>query len=124
MSVEEERLALSLRIGRALALLRQSRGEERRTIADAGGREALGPGSSFAEALSWLRVFFGLSPGELAEIAGLSASTIRALEGGRRSPRRDTCYLIARRLQTLFNQELICAGHRGVRAFWDPPRTP
>jgi len=37
MSVEEERLALSHRIGRALALLRQSRGEERRTIADAVG---------------------------------------------------------------------------------------
>jgi DNA-binding XRE family transcriptional regulator len=87
-----------------------------------GEGQPVGGFTSFAEALSWLRDFFGLSPGELAEIAGLSAKTIRALEGGRRRPQRDTCYLIARRLQTPFNQNLICAGHRGICALWEPPR--
>lgn len=80
------------------------------------------PVASFGESLFWLRVFFGLSSDELADIAGLSPATIRAHEPGGRTPRSDTSYLIARNLQTPFNQRLICAGHFGVRAFWSPPR--
>jgi hypothetical protein len=77
---------------------------------------------SFAEALGWLRRFFGLSHEELAGITRLSARTIRILEAGGREPRSDTRFMIGRWLQPLFNQRLITAGHRGVSPFWDPPR--
>lgn len=76
---------------------------------------------SFAEALGWLRRFFGLSHEELAGIASLSARTIRTLEAGGRKPQSDTRFAIGRWLQPLFNQRLITAGHRGVGPFWDPP---
>lgn len=77
---------------------------------------------SFAEGLGWLRGFFGLSCEDLAALTGLSPRTIRSLEADGRKPRRDTRFLIGRRLQPLFNQKLIYAGYRGVRPFWDPPR--
>jgi transcriptional regulator with XRE-family HTH domain len=76
---------------------------------------------SFAEALGWLRGFFGLSPEELAGITSLSARTIRILEAGARNPRRDTRSAIGRWLQPLFNQKLIAAGNPGVGPFWNPP---
>lgn len=85
-------------------------------------RQEAHPVETFGESLSWLRVFFSLTPEELAAIAGLSPSTIRLLEEGGRRPRSDTSYLIARNLQTPFNQRLICAGYLGIRAFWNPPR--